>query len=100
MLTAEVGLIGRDTLQSFARKHPDAGSSLRARTQAIEVNSFRHFVDLRKTFGSADLVRPHTVFNISGNKYRLIALVNYMLQAVAVEHVLTHAEYDLGRWRR
>lgn len=93
-------LIGRDTLQSFARKHPDAGTSLRAWAQAIEANQFRHLIDLRKTFGSADPVSPHTIFNISGNKYRLIALVNYALQAVVVEHVLTHAEYDLGRWRR
>lgn len=93
-------LIGRDALQSFARKHPDAGSSLRAWAQAVEENRFRHFVDLRKSFGSADFVKPHTVFNVAGNKYRLIALVNYGLQIVAVEHVLTHAEYDLGRWRR
>ena len=92
-------LIGRDILRSFARKHPDAGSSLRAWAQAIETNRFRHFLDLRKTFASADPVSPHTVFNISGNKYRLIAIVNYTLQAVVVEHVMTHAEYDLRRWR-
>jgi mRNA interferase HigB len=40
------------------------------------------------------------VFDISGNKYRLIAVVDYALQAVAVECVLTHAEYDKGRWRK
>jgi mRNA interferase HigB len=67
--------------------------------QTMESNAFKHFVDLKNTFGSADRVKPHTVFNISGNKYRLIAVVDYALQAVSIECVLTHAEYDEGRWR-
>ena len=66
----------------------------------MESNSFRHFVDLKRTFGSADQVKPHTVFNIAGNKYRLIAVVDYALQGVSVECVLTHAEYDEGPWRK
>jgi mRNA interferase HigB len=66
----------------------------------MESNSFKHFVELKKTFGSADQVKPYTVFDISGNKYRLIAVVDYGLQSVAVESVLTHAEYGKGRWRK
>ncbi len=65
----------------------------------MEVNRFRHLVDMKKTFGSADYVRPYTVFNISGNKYRLAALVDYEPQIVAVAHVLTHEEYDEKRWK-
>jgi mRNA interferase HigB len=94
-----VRIIGWDCLEHFARKCPDARSSLKSWSQTIEANTFEHFVDLKRTFGSADQARPHTVFDISGNKYRLIALVHYALQSVAVEHVLTHAEYDQGRWR-
>jgi mRNA-degrading endonuclease HigB of HigAB toxin-antitoxin module len=67
---------------------------------AYGVNSFNHFVELKKTFGLADQVKPHTVFNISGNKYRLIAVVDYALQSVSIEFVLTHSEYDEGRWRK
>ena len=66
----------------------------------MESNGFKHLVDLKRTFGSADQVTPHTVFNISGNKYRLIAVVNYALQSVSIASVLTHAEYDEGRWRK
>ena len=66
----------------------------------MESNSFKRFVELKKTFGSADQVKPYTVFDISGNKYRLIAVVDYGLQSVAVEGVLTHAEYGKGRWRK
>lgn len=66
----------------------------------MESNNFKHFVDLKKTFGSADQAKPHTMFNISGNKYRLIAVVDYAIQSVSIECMLTHAEYDEGRWRR
>ncbi len=66
----------------------------------MESNCFNHFVELKKTFGSADQVRPHTMFNISGNKYRLIAVVDYALQSVSIECVRTHSEYDEGRWRK
>lgn len=66
----------------------------------MESNSFRHFVDLKKTFGSADQLKSRRVFDISGNKYRLIAVVDYALQSVSIECVLTHAEYDKGRWRK
>jgi len=66
----------------------------------MEANSFKHFVELKKTFGSADQVKPHTVFDISGNKYRLIAVVDYPLQFVSIECVLTHPEYGEGRWRK
>jgi len=95
-----VKVIGRDLIQLFARKHPDSGSSLKSWTQTMESNSFKHFVELKRTFGSADQVRPHTVFDISGNKYRLIAFVDYPLQTVSIECVLTHAEYGRGRWRK
>ena len=65
----------------------------------MESNSFKSFVELKRVFGSADYVKPHTVFNIGGNKYRLISLVDYELRAVSIEHVLTHPEYGKGRWR-
>jgi mRNA interferase HigB len=89
-----VTVIGRDLIQLFARKHPDSRSSLKSWTQLVESNSFNHLVDLKKTFDSADQVRPYTVFNISGNKYRLIAIVDYALQSVSIECVLTHSQYD------
>lgn len=79
--------------------HSDSAASLGAWVQNIESNAFKNPVGLKKTFGSADYVKPFWVFNISGNKYRLIALVDFGLDLVSVEHVLTHAEYDKGKWR-
>jgi mRNA interferase HigB len=47
-----------------------------------------------------DLVGRSTVFNIAGNKYRLIARVNYQTQRVFVLYLLTHAEYNRGAWKQ
>ena len=55
--------------------------------------------DMRKTFRSADVVGTQTVFNVGGNKCRLVALVHYRSKRVLIQHVLTHAEYDKGDWK-
>lgn len=48
---------------------------------------------------SADKVGKFTVFDIGGNKYRLIAAIHYNRKKVYIRHVLTHAEYDRGKWK-
>ena len=93
-------ILGRDTIILFIKKYPDSKNSLQSWTQAVDTNVFKHFNDLKQTFGSADYVKPYTVFNISGNKYRLIALVNYQMSTAMVEKILTHSEYDKGKWRK
>jgi mRNA interferase HigB len=56
--------------------------------------------EVRNTWASADSVENYTAFNIKGNEYRLIAEINYRTGRVFVRHVLTHAEYDRGRWKK
>jgi mRNA interferase HigB len=55
---------------------------------------------VREVFSSADQVGNLTVFNIGGNKYRLIAFVDYTYQKVFIRHVMTHAEYDQDDWKK
>ena len=50
-------------------------------------------------FPSADYVSPFTVFNVKGNKYRLITLVDYTECIIVVRDVLTHAIYSKGKWK-
>ena len=57
------------------------------------------FFQLRQTFPQADQVGNLTVFNISGNNYRLITLIEYRYQKVFVRAVLTHSEYDTDNWK-
>lgn len=52
-----------------------------------------------RPFGSIDKVGELYVFDIGGNKFRLIAFLNFGQQVVYIKHVLTHAEYDCNTWR-
>lgn len=65
----------------------------------MQTTNFRNFDELRATFPSADTVDGLTVFNIGGNKYRLIASIHFNRGKVYVRHVLTHREYDRGAWK-
>ena len=56
--------------------------------------------DVRRTFNTADFVGDLTVFDVGGNKYRVVAFVHYRRRAVYIKHVLTHSEYEKGAWRR
>jgi mRNA interferase HigB len=51
-------------------------------------------VDERKTYPHADAVGEFTMFNISGNKYRLATYINYRTGKVYIRHVMTHEEYS------
>ncbi|MEW6490795.1 MAG: type II toxin-antitoxin system HigB family toxin [Thermodesulfobacteriota bacterium] len=94
-------VISRRALLEFARKHPDAAAPLRTWYRLMARTSFQTLDELRRTFPSADLVGGLVVFNVGGNKYRLIliASLHFNRQKVYIRHVLTHAEYDRGRWK-
>ena len=84
----------------FVEKHPDCSTALESWHRIVNHTDFISFHDLRKTFPSADIVGNLTVFNIGGNKVRLIAAVHYNTKRIYIRHVLTHSEYDRGAWRK
>lgn len=92
-------VITRKRLNEFASRHSDAASALAHWYRLVRSGSYRSFVDLRVDFPSADQVGKLTVFNIGGNRVRLIAAIHYNRQRVYIRAVLTHAEYDEGRWK-
>lgn len=93
-------VITKARLIEFWEKHPDAKNSLDGWYRLVRKGAFTDFNNLRATFPSADLVGVFTVFNIGGNKYRLIAAVHYNRGKVYIREVLTYAEYDRGDWKR
>jgi mRNA interferase HigB len=93
-------VIARSALVQFWTKHPDAENPLGAWYGTMAKEVFTDFNHLRATFASADQVGVFTVFNIGGNKYRLIAAIHYNRHKVSIRHVLTHAAYDRGDWKR
>jgi len=92
-------IITRKRLLDFAQKYPDCKSGLEAWYRIIKHSEISTFAKLRKVFPSADQVGKFTVFNIGGNKARLIVAVHYNTQRVSIRHVLTHAEYDRNKWK-
>ena len=93
-------VIAKPALISFWTKYPDAERPLQVWYHTMEREVFSGFNELRKIFASADYVDGLTVFNIGGNKYRLIASIHYNRRKVYIRNILTHAEYDLGSWKR
>lgn len=88
-------IVGRDRLATNDRQLTTA---LAAWVKVVEGAQWRHIVDVRKTYKTADPVKGYVVFDIRNNRFRPITKINYAMGVVAVDQVLTHAEYD--RWSR
>jgi mRNA interferase HigB len=92
-------VISRKKLKEAAGRHADIHSPLDAWFRIAKKAQWKSLADVRKTFSTADAVGKWTVFNIKGNRYRLIAEINYIFGRLYVRHVLTHSEYDRGGWK-
>src|ERR1700729_2183827 len=96
---AGVRIVGQIALQAAARKHAGVSNALAMWRAVVTVARWSNFAQLKADFPSADYVAPLTVFNVKGNQYRLIALIDYVEQTVVVREVLTHATYSKGKWK-
>lgn len=92
-------VISKKTLRVFWEKYPDSQTPLRRWFKLISKNTYRNLIELRAVFPNADLVNNLIVFNIGGNKYRLIASIHFNRGKVYVRQVLTHKQYDVGDWK-
>lgn len=87
-------VISRKRLLEFWRKHSDSQRPLRAWLAIVRTKSYLSPFEVRRDFPSASFLGSWwTVFNIGGNKYRLIVDMRYDLGWVYIRHVLTHQEY-------
>jgi mRNA interferase HigB len=92
-------IISRKVLHQFWEKYPDSETALIRWFKLMNPSNFQTFDELRLVFPSADLVGDLIVFNIGGNKYRLIASIHFNRQKVYIRYMLTHSEYDKGQWK-
>jgi mRNA interferase HigB len=93
-------VITRKRLNDFAATHPETSSALAHWYVIMRKARFANFVQLRQTFPHADQVGKFTVFDIGGNKVRLIAAMHYNRNKIYIRHVLTHEEYDREKWKQ
>ncbi len=88
-------VISRKQLREFAARHPDAESSLQAWFHEARQAHWDTTADIKQQYGSASILKGNrVVFNICGNKYRLVVKINYHAEIVYIRFVGTHADYD------
>ncbi len=97
-------VISLKLLRDFWEQYPDAEMPLR-HWYRVAINArWRGLHEVRQDFPHADAVRTRggdtlTIFNVGGNKYRLIVRIRYDFQLINVRFVLTHQRYDDNTWK-
>ena len=97
-------MISLRPLRELWTRHADAEEPLRLWYKTATNAAWASLRDVRRTYPHADGVKTAdgstlTVFNIGGNKYRLVARIRYDYELINVRAVLTHAEYGEGAWK-
>ena len=88
-------VIAKKTLREFWERHLDSEQQLKAWHAEAEDATWRAPADVKAKYGTASILKDcRVVFNICGNKYRLIVKINYDYQVLYVRFVGTHEEYD------
>jgi mRNA interferase HigB len=93
-------VLGTEVLDKAKRAHRDLTSSVATWLMIARDAKWRSLNEARQTWRNTDWVKGKTIFNIKGNKYRLIAIVNYASQTIIVRMLITHAEYSKGEWNK
>ena len=87
-------IITEARVREFMERVPRSAEAMSRWAETIESAKWRNPSDLKATFGSASFVGDLTVFNVGGNKYRVLAFIHYRNQAVYIKKLGTHKEYD------
>lgn len=92
-------IISKRRLREFWRENPSAEKPLLSWFEIVKKADWNSFSDVREDFRSADIYRDCVIFDIGGNKFRLIAKIRYQKKRVYIRFVLTHFEYDKNLWK-
>jgi mRNA interferase HigB len=90
---------GREVIYEAIRKHPEWKASLESWLKVTAGANWSSFPDVRKTWKSADYVRPYVIFNVSQNRARLVTTIVYVASLVQIHEVLDHKTYDRRDFR-
>ena len=93
--TTSRAVLAKKPLRDFWFKYPDCEQQLKAWFKETEDAVWKNTNQLKKDYPSASiLINNRVVFNIKGNKYRLIVRINFNYQMVWIRFIGTHAQYD------
>jgi mRNA interferase HigB len=94
-----MNVISYRKIRDFVALHADSEISLRAWYRTAKKAHWQNLAEVRQVYPHADLVGVLTVFNIRGNRYRLVAGINYQYQQIFIKAIMTHEEYDKDNWK-
>jgi mRNA interferase HigB len=90
-----VRIISRKSLREFWEKHPDAQQPLQAWYFDVKQCRWKGPADIKNTYRNASFLADNrVVFNIKGNKYRVVVAVQYDFGIVYIRFAGTHKDYD------
>lgn len=89
-----MNVITLSALLKFAEEYPDAEIPLREWYKHVTTQEFRTFAEVQEQYGNADWAHGYIIFNIGGNKYRLIVKPNFLYKSFFVKFIGTHKQYD------
>ena len=95
-----MNVVSKRTLREFWESNKLAEIPLDTWYRIAKKATWQNLVEVRTDFPHADLVGKCVVFNIGGNKFRLIAKVEFQKQVVFVKFILNHSEYDKNLWKK
>ncbi|MBS1554202.1 MAG: type II toxin-antitoxin system HigB family toxin [Bacteroidetes bacterium] len=88
-------VVAKKILREFWRKHADCEQQLKSWYREAGKSAWRNANDVKKEYPSASVLPSNrVVFNIKGNKYRLVVRINFQYQMVWIRFIGTHEEYD------
>ena len=94
-----MNVISFKRIRGFTSLYRDAAIPLKAWYTTVKKMRWQNLAELKRVYPSADVVARYTIFNVKGNKYRLITRIVYRSQTVFILAIMTHEEYDLGKWK-
>jgi mRNA interferase HigB len=92
-------LISAGKLKEAASDYSDAVEIAKNFAKKVELSSWQNLIEVQVDYRSAEAVGNFTVFNIKGNRYRLILSIDYEAQIAYFKYFLTHAEYSKDDWK-
>lgn len=88
-------IISKAVLVEFGNKHVDSIKQLNKWYETCKKTNWKNLTELKKTFSSVDFVgNDRYVFNIKGNKYRLVGMIFFDIRTIFIRFIGTHTEYD------
>ena len=85
----------RKTLIDFYNIHKETKSQLEAWYYEVKNSDWKNPAEMKEKYGKASIIGGNiVVFNIKGNKYRLVTKINYQMKTVYIKFIGTHKEYD------